>query len=111
MGIAAAVFGFVKKLSMNATLGNVRSHNAQTQAVIDRLCGIRTKEEMVKEFFGLTDADLQSAERLKELQVGYMDALARFNITPADFEELFGGALKHATNGNRKSKPKKNENL
>ena len=74
---------------MTATLGTVKPHNTQTQAVIDRICGIRTKEEIIKEFFGLAEEDLTRPERLQEMHVEYRETLGKFGITQADFDSAF----------------------
>ena len=64
----------------------------------------------MKEFFGLTDTDLKSAERLKELRVEYTETLARFSITKTDFETLFGGVFKNTDTKKKttRAKPRKN---
>ena len=89
---------------METTLWNTRGQNRETQAVIDRICGKRTKEEIVKEFFGLTDADVHNVERLRELGVEYHEMLAQFSINEEDFATLFGGTLAQVSNHTKKTK-------
>ncbi len=73
--------------------GLVRAHNDATQRIIDRLRGRRTKREIVKEFFGASEHELQNPDRLRLLGVWYHPLLFGYGITPEDFREIFAGVL------------------
>lgn len=73
----------------NAESGNIYPHNEATRQVIAYLNKVRTKEQMVKEFFGISAEDWTNAAALKALGVHAHPMLERFGITPEELADMF----------------------
>jgi hypothetical protein len=74
--------------------------NKETQAVLNSINGVRTKEQLVCEYFGVQPSDLGKTVKLKRAGVRWYPKLATFGFTLADFKEMFADTLELDDNGN-----------
>ena len=64
-----------------------------TQEVIRRMQGFRTPIQKVKEFYGITDADLANTKKLKAAGVKHNARLAELGVSKELFEQMFSEVL------------------
>lgn len=75
--------------------------NTETQKVMNSINGVRTKEQLICEYFGVQESDLGKTVKLKRAGVRWYPKLATFGITLAEFKEMFADTLELDEAGNQ----------
>lgn len=113
--------------TMRSAFGGLRAENSETQKVIEQMMWVKSKEQIVIEFFWLRKEviydnewvnvvdminEFKDTAALKRCRVKYHEKLAEFGISESEFKAMFPNGLptletKKIDNGEQKSNTRK----
>jgi hypothetical protein len=74
--------------------------NPQTMEILNGFRGLKSKEKIICEYFGVQPSDLGKTVKLKRAGVRWYPRIATFGITLSEFKEMFADTLELDEEGN-----------
>lgn len=62
-----------------------KAFTPETQEVMNRMMGVKSKWQIYSEFFGVSESDMHNHTVLEELGVNYCEALKNLGVTQEEF--------------------------